>query len=130
MTKVEAPDREALLRAFRRAVAESRDHSAVVEAYVDGREFSVELLVWDRTPRVIAITDKCTTGAPYFVETGHSQPALVSEAERKLIEGAAIRGTVALGIDWAAAHAEVRLTRDGPYLMEIGARLGGGLHYH
>ena len=31
----------------------------------------------------------------------------------------------ALGIDRAAAHAELRLTSQGPMLMEIGARLGG-----
>ena len=28
-------------------------------------------------------------------------------------------------IDWAAAHAEIMLTADGPVMIEIGARMGG-----
>jgi len=66
-----------------------------------------------------------TTGAPNFVETGHSQPSQFPPKARAQIEDAAIRGVKALGIDWSAAHAEVRLSPNGPFLMEIGARLGG-----
>ena len=40
---------------------------------------------------------------------------------------AAVQGIHALDLDWCAIHAEVRLTDDGPYLVEIGARLGGDL---
>ena len=50
---------------------------------------------------------------------------LQSPENRRLIEEAAIKGVKALGIDWAATHAELRLTSRGPMLMEIGARLGG-----
>jgi biotin carboxylase len=42
-----------------------------------------------------------------------------------LVVEAALRGVRALGLDWCAAHAEVRLSSRGPFLMEIGARLGG-----
>ena len=121
----EASDRERLLQAFRRAMQESRDHSAVVEEFVEGPEFSVEILVWNGEPRVLTVTDKMTSGAPFFVETGHSQPTRYSEAERQQILTAAVSGVRALGINWSAAHAEVRLTSAGPRLMEIGARLGG-----
>jgi biotin carboxylase len=74
---------------------------------------------------VLAVTDKQTTGAPHFVETGHCQPTRQPAQARRAIEGAAVRGVRALGIDWAAAHAEVKLSPAGPFLMEIGARLGG-----
>jgi biotin carboxylase len=111
--------------AFRRAVAESRDASAVIESFVEGPEFSVEILTWNGEPRVLAVTDKETTDAPYFVETGHSQPTRRTTEEKNLIIEAAIKGVKALGIDWAAAHAEVKLSPKGPFIMEIGARLGG-----
>lgn len=114
-----------LLAAFHHAVDESRDCRAVVEEFVDGPEFSVEILTWNGESRVLAVTDKVTTGAPHFVETGHSQPTRFTESERRMVEGAAIKGVKALGIDWAAAHAEVRLSSGGAVLMEIGARLGG-----
>lgn len=116
---------DAVVRAFRRAYEESRDRSVVVEQFVEGAEFSVEILTWNGRSHILAVTDKVTTGAPHFVETGHSQPTRLADRDRRRVEEAAVQGVRALGIDWAAAHAEVRLSPDGPRLMEIGARLGG-----
>jgi len=116
---------KALLSAFEYALRESRDASAVIEEYVEGPEFSIEILAWDGRPHVLTVTDKVTTGAPHFVETGHSEPTLEPPEAAKAIADAAVAGVKALGIDWAAAHAEVKLTSRGPVLMEIGARLGG-----
>jgi len=117
--------RGAFLAAFARAVGHSRDHSAVIEEFVEGPEFSVEILSWNNRCNVLAVTDKVTTGDPHYVETGHSQPTRLSASDRARVVDAALRGVKALGINWSAAHAEVKLTRDGPFLMEIGARLGG-----
>ena len=116
---------DALASAFDYAFHESRDPVVLVEEFVDGPEFSIEILVWNGRPRVLTVTDKETTGAPHFVETGHSEPTQQPAEARAAIEGAAVAGVKALGIDWAAAHAEVRLSSRGPVLMEIGARLGG-----
>ncbi|MGB2614271.1 MAG: ATP-grasp domain-containing protein [Phycisphaerae bacterium] len=111
--------------ALRYAIEESRDRSALVEEYVEGPEFSVEILAFGGRNEVLAVTDKVTTGAPHFVETGHSQPTREPPDARAAIAEAAVQGVRALGIDWAAAHAEVKLSPRGPFLIEIGARLGG-----
>lgn len=116
---------ETIDAALRYAVEESRDESALVEEYVEGPEFSVEILCWNGEPRVLSVTDKVTTGPPHFVETGHSEPTRRPPEVRQAIVDAAVAGVRALGIDWAAAHAEVKLSPRGPVLMEIGARLGG-----
>jgi len=118
-------DPERILAAFRRALAESRDRSALIEHYVEGPEFSVEALVWNGRIEILAITDKLTTGKPYFVEMGHSQPTQLGTCEASAVRRAAVRGIRALGLDGCAAHAEIKLAVDGPYIMEIGARLGG-----
>lgn len=118
-----SPDQ--LLTAFHRAMRESRDRSVVVEAYVEGPEFSVEALVWGEKIEILTITDKLTTGSPHFVETGHSQPTALVPASVAAVRQAAIQGIRALGLNWCAAHAEVKLSTAGPFLMEIGARLGG-----
>jgi biotin carboxylase len=115
----------AVVAAFCRAMRESRDPSALVEQFVGGPEFSVEALVWDGRIEVLAITDKLTTGEPHFVEMGHSQPSRLAAHEAAMVRQAAEQGIRALGLNWCAAHAEVRLSSNGPYLMEIGARLGG-----
>lgn len=126
VTRVESGrNKDAVTRAFEHALRESRDHSIVVEEFVDGPEFSIEALTWNGQTQVLTITDKQTTGAPYFVETGHSQPTSFGLADRTKVESAAIAGIRALGIDWSASHAEVKLSPHGPFIMEIGARLGG-----
>ena len=117
--------REDLLAAFAYAVDQSRDASAVIEEYVTGPEFSVEILTWAGRPRVLTVTDKVTTGSPHFVETGHAEPSQQPADVRRAIEQAAVDGVRALGIDWASCHAEVKLSPTGPVLLEIGARLGG-----
>ena len=60
--------------AFEYSKAYSRSGEIIVEEYMTGEEISVETLSIDNEVHVIAITDKITTGAPYFVEMGHSQP--------------------------------------------------------
>jgi len=117
--------KDAFIELYRRALNESRDHSVLIEQFIEGPEFSVEVIVWKGEPHVIAVTDKKTTEAPYFVELGHNQPSMFSEdIQQKLKEGA-IAGVKALGLSNCAAHCELKVQDGNAYLMEIGARMGG-----
>jgi len=110
---------------YQSALDISYDHSVVIEQFIDGPEFSVETIVYDGEPHVLAITDKITTCSPHFVELGHSQPSLFPQhVQQKLIDGA-IAGIKALGLSNCATHCELKLQGDEVYLMEIGARMGG-----
>lgn len=110
---------------YERAYRESRDKSVLIEEFVEGPEFSVEIIVWQGQVNVLAVTDKKTTGAPYFVELGHSQPSMFAPDAVEVVKQAAIAGVKALGLNNCATHAEVKLQAGKAYLMEIGARLGG-----
>ena len=112
--------------AFRRAMDSTRAEGVLVEEFVDGPEFSVEALTINGKTYVAAVTDKVTSGAPYFVELGHSQPSQWPDADIHQLIEAAKKGIDALGINWSPSHTEIRLTVNGPRIMEIGARLGGG----
>lgn len=118
-------ERADFVRAYEVALAESRDASVVIEQYVDGPEFSIEAIVHNGKPMVLAVTDKLTTGAPHFVELGHSQPSCHTPAEVEELKAATIAGIKALGVDNCACHAEAKLMNGKAWLMEIGARLGG-----
>ena len=74
---------------------------------------------------VIQITDKLTTGAPYFVEMGHNQPSLLPKNIQQQIEKVAKMAVKALGIQNGPSHTEIKVTSEGPKIVEIGARLGG-----
>lgn len=110
---------------FQRSKDESRDASVMVEQFVEGPEFSVEIIVWNGKVTALQVTDKKTTEAPYFVELGHSQPSLFPADVVDSVRNAAIEGVKALRLNDCAAHAEVKYQGGKPYIMEIGARLGG-----
>ncbi|AHG22845.1 hypothetical protein Z042_15355 [Chania multitudinisentens RB-25] len=50
----------------------SRDCDLVIESFISGAEYSVEGVLLDNTIHIYGITEKQTTGAPYFVEVGHA----------------------------------------------------------
>lgn len=117
--------REDFASLFERAMNESRDKSVMIEQFIEGPEFSVEIIVWQGEAHVLTVTDKKTTEAPYFVELGHNQPSVFPKEMQERLKDAAVAGVKALGLDNCAAHAELKLMDGEPYLMEIGARLGG-----
>lgn len=112
-------------KAFDYTAQFSRSGEIVVEEYMEGPEVSVETIALDGSVHVIQITDKLTTGAPYFVEMGHSQPSLLNEDIKKSISELAIAANKAIGINNGPSHTEIKVTKDGPKIVELGARLGG-----
>ena len=98
----------------------------IVEEYLDGEEVSVEVMVVDGKVNILQITDKLTTGAPYFVEMGHSQPSRFDIDIQNKIKDVAERACKAVGINKGPAHVEMKVTSQGQAKMiELGARMGG-----
>ena len=118
-------DKADFVKAYNIALNESRDKSVLLEQFIEGPEFSIEIIVWNGKVNVLTVTDKKTTGAPHFVELGHNQPSCYSAEEVEILKAAAVAGVKALGVNNCACHAEAKLMDGKAYLMEIGARLGG-----
>lgn len=116
-------DRESLDSAYEYTEQFSHNGIVVVEECMVGPEVSVETLAIDGEVHVIQITDKITTGSPHFVEMGHTQPTRLDCAEE--IKKVAIAANKAVGIKNGPSHTEIIVTKDGPKIVEIGARLGG-----
>lgn len=102
-----------------------RSGSVIVEEYMTGPEVSVEIIAVGGVPHVLQVTDKMTTGAPHFVEMGHSQPSRLADGDLEKIRDLACRAVKAVGIENGPAHVEIILTKDGPKMVELGARMGG-----
>lgn len=111
--------------AFNYAKASARNGEVIVEEFMEGPEVSVETLSIDGDVHVIAITDKMTTGAPRFVEMGHSQPSNLDSNIKEQISVVAKAAVRAIGIVNGPSHTEIKITGDGPKIVELGARLGG-----
>lgn len=126
VTKVMKPDDAS--QALKTALSFSLSSSAIMEEFISGSEFSVEGLSYSGKHRVLAITEKETTGPPHFVEIAHHQPALLSEyIENKIIETVK-KALDALGIHNGASHTEVILdSEEQVFIVEVSGRMGGDL---
>ena len=118
-------DKEQIEAAYTHCKPHSRSGDVVVEEYMRGPEVSVETLTVDGICHVIQITDKLTTGAPHFVEMGHSQPTRHPAEIAERIREVAIAANRAIGITNGPSHTEIIVTEEGPKIVELGARLGG-----
>ena len=103
----------------------SRHGKVIVEEFLDGPEVSVEVMVVNGEINILQITDKITTGAPHFVEMGHTQPSRLSPEIQQKIRNVAESACRSLGLDKGPAHVEMKVTSRGPVMIEIGARMGG-----
>lgn len=103
----------------------SRSGDVIIEELLTGDEISVETFVINGKTYILQITDKITTGAPHFVEIGHNQPSKFSDTLGKEILDATERAIKSIGIMNGPSHVEMMITEKGPFLIELGARLGG-----
>lgn len=101
------------------------DSEILVEEVIDGNEVSVEVLSFNGRHHVIAITDKRTTGNPYWVELGHVEPSTLPDETQESIKNATCMALDSLGLMNSASHVEIKVGCNGPYIIEVGARLGG-----
>ncbi len=115
-----------LSTAIERANQESFDRNIIIEEFIEGLEVSVETISWKGKHFILAITDKVTTGAPYFVELEHHQPSSLPDKVTEKIKIETIRILNALNIEYGASHTELKITKKGEiYTIEVGARMGG-----
>ena len=120
-------EKKDLAAAVDRAFDWSPSKTALIEQFVEGREFSIESISYQGKHYILQITDKDTTGAPYFVELGHHQPANITKKQRDDISNETLKLLSALRIEYGASHTEIKMDASGkPYVIEMGARMGGG----
>ncbi|MFF2305089.1 ATP-grasp domain-containing protein [Streptomyces sp. NPDC058128] len=95
----------------------------LVEQYLTGREFSVEVF----GEEAVVTVAKHVGAPPVFVETGHDVPAVLPAAQAAALVDTAVRAVGALGLGWGAAHVELRLDGDVARVIEVNPRLAGGM---
>lgn len=112
--------------AIKRARKDSFEGKAIIEEFVTGREISVEGISFEGNHTILQITDKVTTGAPFFVELGHHQPSSLSDEIKIKVKQIVLNALDALHIQYGASHSELKIDEDGNIrVIEIGARMGG-----
>ncbi|MFF9012194.1 ATP-grasp domain-containing protein [Streptomyces sp. NPDC014870] len=107
--------------------ARGQDRTPVflLEELLTGPEVSVETVSFGGTAHVVGVTDKSIGGAPAFIETGHMFPAALAPAEAAAASDTAVAAIKALGLDDVVCHTEIKLTADGPRVVEVNPRPAG-----
>jgi biotin carboxylase len=133
---VKAPDRQGqrgltlvqtrteLGSALELARAESRSGGVLVEEFVEGPEVTVNAISVDGVFTPLTVTDRIVSDPPAFgVALAHVWP---SEHDTTAAAETARAAAVALGVRDGPTYTQLRLGPDGPRVMELAARLGGG----
>ena len=101
----------------------ARNGLALVEELVDGPEVTVVGFSVAGVFTALTVTDRITAPAPAFgVALAHVWPSHV----RGLTPDVAERAVAALGIVNGPSYTQLRIGPDGPMVIEVAARLGGG----
>lgn len=115
-----------LRTAWKDATGYSRTGRAIVEAYLDGPEFSLDAIVYEGRVTLRGLADRIIRFEPYFVEMGHTMPSAYGPEVLDEVTAVFKAGVAALGIHTGAAKGDIKYTRDGAFVGEIAARLSGG----
>jgi len=119
---------EELRTSFPVAIANSREKSAIIEAYMDGPEVSIDTIVENGEVYLLTVADRHIANAPYFVEVGHTIPSALPREALDDVFNVMCRGIKALGITSGASKGDIKITREGAMIGEMTARLSGGFH--
>jgi isopentenyl diphosphate isomerase/L-lactate dehydrogenase-like FMN-dependent dehydrogenase/biotin carboxylase len=112
--------------AFKFSKNASTSGEIIMEEYMDGPELSIDAIIYKDEITITGVADRIIEYPPYFIETGHNMPSALPK--EILDEACKImkQGIKALGINIGAAKGDIKITKNGPMIGELAARLSGG----
>lgn len=121
---------EELKSAFDDAVAISRTHTAIVEEYVGGEEYTVDVYVEDGVAKVlcIGILDKLPEKGKFIICRGRYPSGVTQDIKQKIAD-AAQRIAHAFGLKNTPMLIQLKVDKDKLSVIEFCARAGGGIKY-
>lgn len=116
--------------AFKHSISFSPMGQVMVEEYLEGPQVSTESVLINGKAFSPGFADRnyefLDQFAPYIIENGGHQPSILALEEREAVSRLAERAALAMGISTGVAKGDMVLTKDGPKVIEIAARLSGG----
>lgn len=98
----------------------------LVEELLVGPEFDTDILIWDDKPVYIRTVDNWECTAPFYLETGSNMPSIFPKEMIDELEQYSLDCVRACGFTFGCYHVECIVTKEGPRLIEVNARQGGG----
>lgn len=119
--------KEDLSKALSLAINSSSSKEAIIEEYLDGNEFSTNVVVQDGKIILNEFSDRIVFGTEYFgLPKGHGLPITYVNQEQLAIASSYVHKIVEkLGIRDAVLYIQMKLKGDMPRVIEIAPRLDG-----
>ncbi len=118
---------EALEDAAREALANSPSGRVLVEEHVEGPEVAVTTFAVAGRTRAVQVTDRVTGPPPYLgICLAHVHPSELPPRDLRAVEETTVHAAEALGVGDGPTYSQVRVRGGVPFVLETGARLGGG----
>jgi argininosuccinate lyase len=111
---------------FAYAADEASATGVVVESYLDGQEFGIDVVCSGGRARAISVSSKDFYDSRYFIRRTHWFPAGIAQPLQERLMRLAEKAALALGITDTVVHTQLRLTAEGPVIIEVNARINGG----
>jgi isopentenyl diphosphate isomerase/L-lactate dehydrogenase-like FMN-dependent dehydrogenase/biotin carboxylase len=112
--------------AFKFSKSASPSGELIMEEFMDGPELSIDAIIFNGEITITGIADRIIEYPPYFVETGHNMPSRLPKEVQDAACSVMKQGIRALGIFIGAAKGDIKITKNGPMIGELAARLSGG----
>ena len=96
-----------------------RNHSSLHKLFYS----LVESVIQNGNINIIGITEKITNNQ--FEEVQHTHPAPIDKNNEKRIKETVKKVLKAIGADNCTTHTEIKLTKEGPRIVEVNGRMGG-----
>ena len=120
-------DESSLAGAADEALAASRSGACLVEELIDGQEVTVNAFSHRGRFYPLTVTDRMRAEPPAFgVALAHVWPSALHSVHVGAAVEAARRAAAAVGIAEGPTYTQVVVGADGPRVVELAARLGGG----
>jgi biotin carboxylase len=100
----------------------------LIERFIPGWEVALEGLLRKGELKALALFDKPDPlDGPFFEETLYVTPSRLSGSAQDEIADCAARAAAAIGLYDGPIHAELRINKQGPWILEVAGRSIGGL---
>jgi biotin carboxylase len=120
-------DADELDAAAEEALRASRGSLAILEQYAPGRELTVNAFSFHGRFVPLTVTDREVADPPAFgVALAHVWPSTLEPSAIGAAVDAARSAAAALGVEDGPTYTQILATPEGPRVVELAARLGGG----
>jgi len=102
----------------------------LAEQYLAGPEYAVQTVTTGTGTEILSVLAEHIGPPPRFAEIGYDHPCGLGPDRRGMLCDHVVAALGALGVDCGVAHVQVRLTGDGPRIIEVNPRPPGGLLAH